>query len=52
VQLSNIGTIAISGSPTTIAFDPTVQMYIHVVASHTTVPGNIQVIGANLKYIK
>jgi hypothetical protein len=51
-QLSNIGAIATGGTPTTISFNPTVQMYIHIAALHTTVAGDIQVIGSKLTYIK
>lgn len=50
--LTNIGAVATGGTPTTIAFDPTVLMYIHVVASNNSVAGNVQVLSSTLKYIR
>jgi hypothetical protein len=50
--LSNNGVVAPGGTPTTVAFNPAVDMWIHVTAIHTTTPANIQTFGSTLKFKK
>lgn len=49
-SLSNKGTAVGGGTPTTVPFNPVVNMWIHVAARHTTNPGDIQILNATLKY--